>query len=276
MPSTTGVLTGEPMLPRLCRVAGSRQEAPGVVTITLESSMVFRPGQFNMLWAPGIGEAAISIAGGGGAEALVHTIREVGATTKALCRLEPGDQLGVRGPYGTGWEVEDGRGDDLVIVAGGLGIAPLRPALWSAVRERADYRRVFLVAGARSPEQLLFSREWDRLRTLGVQVEATVDQAVPGWGGQVGLVTELLRRADFDPSRTLALVCGPEVMMRFTARALVDRGLAPDRIRLSMERNMKCGIASCGHCQLGPTFICREGPVLSYERLAPLLAIKQL
>jgi len=275
-----GAPLAEAMLPVLHRVQSRQEPVPGVVTLILEAQdtepMRFGPGQFNMLWAYGVGEAAISISGDPANGELAHTIREVGATTRALCRLEVGEVLGVRGPFGNGWEIGDGRGADVVMVAGGLGLAPLRPAALAVAADRGSYGRALLLVGVRSPEQLVFGPDLDRLHAAGIEVQVIVDRAAPGWSGRVGLVTELVQRADFDPSNALALVCGPEAMMRFTARALVDRGVAPARIRVSMERNMKCAIGLCGHCQLGPDFICREGPVLNFDRMAPLMAIREL
>lgn len=269
------------MLPRVHRVIRRRREMPGVVSLTLQPAdgerAFVQPGQFNMLWAFGVGEAAISVSGNPARPGLVHTIREVGATSRALCRMRVGDELGVRGPFGRGWDVEDGRGGDVVLIGGGLGLAPLRPALYRILARRGDYDRVFLLVGARSPGLVLFRADlarWSRRRD--VEVHVTVDHAGAGWTGHVGLPTDLVRRAGLDPGRTLALVCGPEVMMRFTGRALVDRGVAPDRIRLSMERNMKCAIGLCGHCQLGPAFVCRDGPVFTFEQMEPLMAVREL
>ncbi len=223
-----------------------------------------------MLTAFGVGEAPISVSSSprdGGP--LQQTIRDVGPVTHALCRSEPGDVVGVRGPFGTSWGVEDGdRPDgsgDVVVVAGGIGLAPLRGIVQELVGGGSTgTRRVVVLVGAREPEQVIFGDDLDAWRTAGVQVEVTVDVAGADWDGQVGVVTTLLADAEFDPTGAVALVCGPEVMLRFVARALVDRGVHPDRVRVSLERNMQCGIAWCGHCQLGPILVCRDGPVVSY------------
>ena len=272
----------DPMLPRLFRVVGTRLDTRDTVTLALEPRtgppLRHAAGQFTMLHAFGIGEVPISICGDPVQPGpLLHTIRDVGAVTHALVTARKGATIGVRGPFGTGWDVADGRGGDVVVVCGGIGLAPLRPALLEIAHYRADYGRVVLLYGARSPEDVLFA---DDLGTWAgehrIAVEVTVDYGPPSWTGRVGLVTSLVARAGFDPLHSLALVCGPEVMMRYAATALVDRGVTPDRIRLSMERNMKCGIGLCGHCQLRELFLCVDGPVLSYERLAPLMDVREL
>ena len=229
-----------------------------------------------MLYAPGIGEVPISISGTGPDFGLVQTVRAVGAVTRALCSCAPGKVIGVRGPYGTAWNVAGAVGDDLLIVAGGIGLAPLRGALLSALGNGARFRRIVVLIGARSPAELVFGQELGGWRRGGAEVEVTVDQAMEGWAGHVGVVTQLIGYADIDPARTTALICGPEVMMRLTARKLHSLGIPAQRIRVSLERNMRCGVAECGHCQLGPLLLCRDGPVVSYEVAAPLLAIREL
>jgi NAD(P)H-flavin reductase len=235
-----------------------------------------QPGQFTMMYAPGIGEVPISVSGTGPGGELVHTVRAVGAVTRALCGRRPGQLIGVRGPYGTHWDVASASGGDLLIVAGGIGLAPLRGAVLAALGHRERYRRVTVLIGARSPEELVFARELGEWRRGGAEVEVTVDGAAAGWAGHVGVVTQLLRRADVDSARTTALVCGPEIMMRLTARDLLALGVPAARVRLSLERNMRCGVAECGHCQLGPLLLCRDGPVVSYAVAAPLLAVREL
>jgi len=235
------------------------------------------PGQFNMLWAFGVGEAPISISGAAsGRGPLVHTIRAVGNVTRALCAAERGTSIGVRGPFGTGWPLEAARGRDVLIVAGGIGLAPLRPVLYHLEAHRKAYGRVALLYGARRPEDILFRSELERWRSrFDFDVEVTVDAAGRTWRGNVGTVTQLLPALAFDVSGALACVCGPEVMMQFTVRMLLDRGLAPDSIWLSMERNMKCAVGLCGHCQWGAEFVCRTGPVYPLDRVAKLLAVRE-
>jgi len=271
------------MLPVAHRVVGRRVETRDAVTLRLEPVAArlppFRPGQFGMLYAHGVGEVPISVSGppdSGGV--LEHTVRDVGAVSRALHRAEVGTVFGVRGPFGTSWDAgsEDGAGTDLVVVAGGIGLAPLRPILLTVLERPRRYRRVVLVAGARTPDDLLYCRELATWAEHGLQVELTVDRPAPGWTGQVGFVTEPLARIALDPARTTALICGPEPMMRFAVDVLTRRGVAQARIRVSLERNMKCGIGVCGRCQLGPLLLCRDGPVVDYPTAGLLLTVREL
>ena len=268
----------DPFLPRPFVVRRHRQDTRDTYTLVLEPAdgvpMEFVAGQFTMMHAFGAGEAPISISGDPARpEVLEHTIRNVGAVTRALVHADRGTELGIRGPFGTGWEVTAGRGGDVVFVAGGIGLAPLRPAILELCAGRPDYGRVLLLYGARTPEDILFGddlQRWGAEHRIDVQV--TVDNGQHAWRGRVGLVTQLIARGGFDASNTLALVCGPEVMMRYAAAALAERGVPRPRLRLSMERNMKCGVGLCGHCQLREHFLCVDGPVLGYDVLEPLMA----
>jgi len=242
-----------------------------------------RAGQFTMLSALGVGEAAISVSGVPGAASLEQTVRAVGPVTVALCRSGIGDLVGVRGPYGTDWEVDGGgrhgagaATEDVVVVAGGIGLAPLRGAISQLVARGPHAGRVFVLVGARQPEQIIFGDDLQAWSEAGAHVAVTVDTAGPAWRGHVGVVTTLLAQAGISPDKARALVCGPEVMIRFSARALVDMGVDPGRIRVSLERNMQCGVGWCGHCQLGPYLLCRDGPVVAYsEALAHLLTVRE-
>ena len=269
------------MTPQAFTVTGRRRETPDTWTLELAADGAtppFAPGQFNMLYAFGHGEVAISISGDPAAGGpLTHTVRAVGLTTEAICHVQPGDVLGVRGPFGNSWPVRQAEGGDVVVVAGGLGLAPLRPAICALLAGRERYGRIAVLYGGRSPDLLLYRSELDRWRARGdVELAVTVDVAGREWSGRVGVVPGLVARAGFDPARTVALVCGPEVMMRFAVAALRDRGVGAERIHLSMERNMQCGVGHCGHCQLGPSLVCRDGPVYRYDQLAPWLAIREL
>jgi NAD(P)H-flavin reductase len=265
-------------------VVSVRPEMTDTVTVGLvaigEPLAEFRPGQFTMVWVPGVGEVPISISSAPGQPGpLLHTVRAQGAVTAAITRLAPGDVVGVRGPYGSDWGLDDPflDGADLVVVAGGLGLAPLRGAVCMAVAERDRFASLRLVVGARQPDLVLFADELVAWAEGGaVDVRVTVDVADASWSGDVGVVTTEVPRLAVDPSRTVAFVCGPEVMMRFTAAALEDAGVARHRIRVSLERNMKCAVAQCGHCQLGPLFVCREGPVVGYDRVGELMAVREL
>ena len=279
LPDETAVSRGA-MTPRPYRVVRKRRENHDNWTLELEpvSEAIdpIGPGQFTMLYAFGVGEVPISTSGDLERNGkLVHTIRAVGAVTKALCAAKAGDVVGVRGPFGNTWPVHEAEGRDLVLVAGGVGLPPLRPVVYHALAHRGAFRSVVLLYGGRTPDDLLFTRELAEWRSdLGVDV--TVDAAGPGWGGKVGVVTKLIPPATFDPFDAVAFVVGPEIMMRFTARALLDRGLPAERIWISMERTMRCGVGLCGHCQLGPTLICRDGPVYRWDELAPFMEVPEL
>lgn len=271
----------QPMVPLIAHVRRRRHDAPDAWTLELEMAsgehFDYAPGQFNMLTAFGVGEAAISMSGDPASGPLIHTIRAVGPVSRALAELGSGDPIGVRGPFGVGWPMAQAAGKDVVLVAGGLGLAPLRPAIYRLLGERQRYGRVTLLFGARRPEDILFRHEVESWRArFDIDVDITVDHAPSDWRGHVGVVTTLISRLDIDPTKALAMVCGPEVMMRFVALALADRGMAESDIHLSMERNMKCAIGHCGHCQLGPTFICRDGPVFTFEKLKRLMTVKEL
>jgi len=270
-------------VPQVTRVQGARRETADTWTLELAPAgaplrAAFLPGQFNMLYAFGVGEVPISISGSaarGGA--LLHTVRAAGAVSQALTRLKRGDAVGVRGPFGSGWPVQEAAGGDVIVAAGGLGLAPLRPALRALLEHRERYGRLVLLYGTRTPEDLLFRRELEAWRRRGdVDVEVTVDHAREGWQGHVGVVTTLVRGIAFDPPRTTAMLCGPEVMMRFTVKALREAGVPDERLYLSMERNMKCALGHCGHCQFGADFVCKDGPVLRYDRIRGRLAVREL
>jgi len=277
--SATAARTAGPMVPVPYRVAARRDDLADTVTLWIEpiDEAITTPtiGQFNMLWAFGVGEAPISMAGSEG-NVLMHTIRSVGAVTAALCALSVGDELGVRGGFGRGWDLDSARGHDVLIVAGGLGLAPVRPIITELLAARDHFGRAALLIGAQRPEVLLYLDELESWRgRFDIEVEVTVDTASPSWRGNVGVVTRLIDRAPFEPDETTAFVCGPEVMMRFGAMALVDQGVARDRIQLSLERNMHCAIGHCGHCQLGPMFVCKDGPVVTWPEAEPLLRIRE-
>jgi anaerobic sulfite reductase subunit B len=261
-----------------CRVAARRRETADTWTLRLEPAAgglpAFAPGQFAMLYVFGAGEVPISISAIP-AGALVHTVRAVGPVTRALCATGEGGGLGLRGPFGRGWPLEQAEGRDVVVVAGGLGLAPLRPVVHELVEHRERYGRATLLYGGRSPSELLFPDELEAWRDA-IDVELIVDAPEPGWTGEVGVVTRLIRRTELAPARTVALACGPEVMMRFAATALRERGVAAADIWLSLERSMKCATGHCGHCQLGPLFVCRDGPVVAHDEVERLMAVPEL
>ncbi|MBE3035022.1 MAG: FAD/NAD(P)-binding protein [Actinobacteria bacterium] len=277
------VATTDPMRPHLYAIRRVRSETDDTFTMELAATNGTAParfgaGQFNMVYVPGVGEIPISISGNPAQPTrLLHTTRAVGAVTTAMRALHRGDPLGIRGPFGVGWPMHEAAGKDVVLVAGGIGLAPLRPALYSLLAERERYGKIVLLYGTRTPADILFRRELETWRArLDIEVHVTVDRAMGHWHGNVGVVTSLIPKAPFDPLRAIAMVCGPEVMMRFTAIKLEERGVGPTSIYLSMERNMKCGIGLCGHCQYGPAFVCKDGPVFRYYRLKKLLATREV
>jgi NAD(P)H-flavin reductase len=269
------------MLPRVFRVARRRQDTADTFTLWLDAldgqGLAFEGGQFTMLSAWGVGEVPISISGAADqAAVLQHTIRDVGGVTHALSKLGVGDEVGVRGPFGSSWQAQAGASGDVLVVAGGIGLAPLRPTICELIQHRSDFGKVAVLIGARTPDDLLYTDELDDWRTGGLQVLTTVDRGTHDWTGRVGLVTALLEPADVDPARTLALLCGPEVMMRHSAVALIDAGVPESRIRVSMERNMRCGVGLCGHCQYRDLFLCIDGPVVDYAQVAGLLRVREV
>jgi len=268
----------DPMLPQPHVVQRVDKETPDTFSLTVDpqdgvDDVAFRPGQFSMLWVFGVGELPISISGDPTQRGrLVYTVRSVGKATNALVSRKVGDGIGVRGPFGVGWPLEVARGRDVIVVAGGIGLAPLRPIIYEVLQNREQYGRLVLLYGTRSPRDVLYRKElavW--ARQPETQVLTSVDYGGLSWHGHVGVVTTLFKYARLHPSRSVAMICGPEIMMRFVTRELEMQGLKREDIYVSMERNMKCGVGLCGHCQYGPYFICKDGPVFPYERIRTLL-----
>jgi NAD(P)H-flavin reductase len=276
-------IENHPMVPEPWRIQRVRRETHDTFTVEMEAAngrrqLPFGPGQFNMLYVFGAGEVPISISGDPSKpEKIVHTTRAVGVVTEAMAKLRRGDVVGLRGPFGSCWPAEEVEGSDVVVVAGGIGLAPLRPALYRVFSRRPQYGRVALLYGARTPSDILYPRELEEWRgRFDLEVQVTVDQAGTAWLGNVGVVTQFISRAAFDAASTAAMVCGPEIMMRFTVAELAKRGVAAENIFISMERNMKCAVGFCGHCQFGPTFMCKDGPVFRYDRVQPFLRLREV
>jgi NAD(P)H-flavin reductase len=238
----------------------------------------FEPGQFNMLYMLGVGEVPISISGDPTKpKTLVHTTRAVGMVTGGMKTLKTGDIIGVRGPYGKPWPVKEAEGRDVLLATGGIGLAPLRPVIYHILAHREKYGKVVLLYGARSPEEILYRKDLEKWRArFDFETFLTVDRATGSWRGNVGVVTTLIGRAPFDHTHCTAMICGPEIMMRFTVLELQKRGVPDIDIFVSMERNMKCGVGLCGHCQMGASFVCKDGPVYRYDRIQGIFTKREL
>jgi NAD(P)H-flavin reductase len=283
LPELRPIMAADPMLPVLARVTRRTRELADTWTLDLVSPdggapVRYAPGQFTMMYVLGVGEIPVSISGDASdSSRLVQTVRAVGKVSEAVTRLTAGAMLGLRGPFGTGWPVADGYGRDVVVVAGGLGLAPLRPALYQFRAERKQFGKLILLYGTRRPEDILFRRQLERWRRhLDMEIQVTVDHASTDWRGHVGVVTKLIPRLDIDVGHSMALICGPEIMMRFAASALHDIGLPDEAIHLSLERNMKCAVGLCGHCQFAGSFICKDGAVMRYDKVRRLLALREI
>jgi len=273
----------DPMLPRIVRVQKRTRDLPGHATLELASTdgtplPRYAPGQFTMLYVFGVGEIPVSISGDpSDGSKLVQTVRSVGAVSEAVTELKRGDMLGLRGPFGTAWPTDELAGRDVVVVAGGLGLAPLRPSIYHLLNHRDRFGKVVLLYGTRRPEEILYRRQIETWRKrLDIQLEVTVDHAGTDWRGHVGVVTKLIPRISVDVVNATALVCGPEVMMRFAAAGLHDVGLAEESIWVSIERNMKCAVGLCGHCQFAGLFACKDGAVVRYDRVRRLMAMREI
>lgn len=271
----------DPMLPRPFTVASTIPETHDTITLVFEAAaggppLEFAPGQFAMIYVHGVGEVPITIAGDPASpERLIQTVRGVGAVTNAICALKAGDSVGIRGPFGTTWPKPRGR--DLLIVAGGIGLPPVRPLIYHALRNRDQYSSLGLAYGARTPSDLLYRDELDAWSKLSdFNVEITVDSGDDTWHGEVGLVTPMVERLVRNTHNPVVVICGPELMMKAVAGALGDLGVPHGDMYVSLERNIKCGIGFCGHCQIGPDFVCKDGPVSRYSEIVQRLGIGSL
>jgi len=280
---TERITESHPMIVQQFRVSKKKKETHDTFSIELElpddvDGFNFNPGQFNMLYVYGVGEVPISISGNPGkTNILTHTIRVVGTVTEAINCLKTGDYLGVRGPYGVGWPIESAVGKDVVIVTGGIGLAPLRPAINHLLANREDYGKIALLYGARTPEDILYIKSLEKWRgRFDIETLVTVDRAVGNWRGNVGVVTTLIGKSTFDPLHCVAMICGPEIMMRFTIMEFIKKDIEEKNIYVSMERNMKCGVGLCGHCQIGSTFVCKDGPVYCYKNIKDLFQRREM
>ena len=283
-PTSMALTPTKPMWPYWAEIVNIQSEAPGIATYwvryldtAIRKGYTFRPGQFNMLYLPGYGEAAISISSDPEElDTIGHTIRSTGSVTQNISRLKVGDVIGVRGPFGTSWPIEQFKGVDLIIGTGGVGVPALRPVIYHVIRHRQDFDRVVLLYGARTPKDLQYTREYEGWEKAGIETMITVDRADETWQGQVGVVPILFYRLRMDPKKSVVLTCGPEIMIRYVVFEALARRVPSSRIFVSMERNMKCGLGQCGHCQIGPYFVCKDGPVFSFEALEPYYSVEEL
>lgn len=272
------------LLPAWAEVVSITLEAEGVITLALrfmdphlQQHYRWEPGQFNMLYVPGYGEAAISMSSDfESADGMViHTIRQAGSVTKATSRLKLGDVVGLRGPFGSAWPLKAIQGKDVLISCGGIGLPPLRGAIQSIMRERDHYGKVTLLYGARTPKDLMYAGEYETWQKAGIDVQATVDRGDETWTGRVGVVPMMFYNIRLDPHNSAVLACGPEIMMRFVIYEALARRIPAEHIFVSLERNMKCGQGACGHCQMGPYFICKDGPVFPFNLLGPYINVEE-
>lgn len=274
------IKTSNPYLIHSARIAAKQQEASDIVSFRLRlidpdirHSFRFQAGQFNMLYAFGVGEVAISIVSDPDEpEFLDHTIHIVGRTTRVIGRMQIGDTLGIRGPYGQGWPMDAAREKDVLIITGGLGCAPVVGAIEYMFQRREQYGAIKILHGVKAPHDLLYRERFDAWRRHpNTEVHLTSDEPGKTWHYHIGVVTELFDQVNLNPDRTLVMMCGPEIMMRVASNTLSRRGLRPDQMYVSLERHMECGIGLCGHCQLGPFFLCKDGPVMRLDTIMPLL-----
>jgi sulfhydrogenase subunit gamma (sulfur reductase) len=266
------------------RIVERRDEAEGIYTFvmrfidpTVRKAYRFQPGQFNMLYAYGVGEVPISIVSDPADPTRVeHTIRIAGRVTGVMTQWKVGDVVGVRGPYGNGWPMDAARGRDVVIVTGGLGCAPVVGVINYIFRRRDQYGALHILHGVKTPNDLLYRERFDAWRLHPrTTVYLTADRPDKSWRYRTGVVTELFDELRVNPS-AIVMMCGPEVMMHYGIRALRQKGISTDAIYLSLERHMQCGVGLCGHCQLGSQFVCKDGPVFPYTAIKRWLGVSGL
>lgn len=269
--------------PHAATVMARTQESPGIFTLQLrlddaaaQAVYRFAPGQFNMLYLYGVGEVPISIMSDPEErDGIGHTIRAVGRVTQGLAALQPGDSVGLRGPFGRGWPLQEMGGCDVVLVTGGLGCAPVVSVIHYVLRRRERFGKLVIIQGVKHANDLIWHEQYDRWAKLpDTQVLVAAAEGAALWPWHVGHVTDLFGLARFNPARAVAMMCGPEGMMRVAADKLLARGLPESQLYLSMERNMQCAVGRCGHCQFGGAFVCRDGPVFGWGQVKSLLSHK--
>ena len=247
-----------PYIPSIAEIRDIIDETPDTKTFVIEPGLSFKPGQFVELTVFGYGEAPFSISGGD-EDRIELSIRAVGNVTRKLHAMKIGEHVGIRGPFGNGWPLEKAEGRNLLMVAGGIGLAPLKPVIEWVCRNRSRLNEVTLIYGARRPSLLLFKRMFDEWKKC-MNVLLTVDEPEEGWKGEVGVVTKLCDKVK-KLSDALTFMCGPPVMMKYASKTLIEFGFSPDDLYLSLERNMRCGIGICGHCAVSGMYVCKDGPI---------------
>ena len=270
-----GATAESPYVPKMARVVAADQmtETERFFRLEMEGRpLVYEPGQFVGVTVFGVGESPISICSSPTqGEQIELTVRNIGLVTNALKGFEAGDRLGIRGPFGNGFDYGAMKGQDVLFVAGGLGLAPTRSLIRYVLDTRDDFGKVTILVGARQPDLLLFRDElvqWTERND--VETHVTVDRGDAQWQGEVGVITRLFRKIEIDASRTYAVIVGPPVMFKFTVLEVLASGVPEHRIICSLERHMKCGIGKCGHCQIRGVYVCRDGPVFTYEQVKGL------
>jgi NAD(P)H-flavin reductase len=272
-----------PYLPMAAEVVDNIEEAPGINTLRLRlrdaqqrADYRFAPGQFNMLYLANVGEVPISISSDpGDVEFIDHTIRAVGRVTEGMVRLKAGDIMGLRGPFGAGWPMEQAKGRNLLVITGGIGCAPTASVVQYAHARRDQYGKISVCHGVRKPDDLIYGERFANwCKAPDTVCMFASQEPAPGWSGRTGLVTQLLDDLAPEAIEGMAMMCGPEPMMRAVAEELLNRGRPIEDIYVSMERGMQCGLGHCGHCQYGPDFICKDGPVFPYARVRRLMPVK--
>ncbi len=256
------------LMPELARVEEKIPETADTMSLRLSRAdsrpLAYRPGQFNMLGLPGLKEAPFSFSSLDGDGTFVHTIRAAGNVVSALYRLNAGDPLAFRGPFGAGWPLHKAQDKNLILVAGGIGMAPLRPVVEYVRRNRGRFREVYLLYGAKTSDDLLYRQQWSQWNeAVDVLLAADHVRSKLSLPVQEGVVTKLLPRVRAALEETITFMCGPQVMMKFAAGGLIIDGQSPADIYISLERRMECGVAQCGHCQVGAKFVCKDGPVFA-------------
>jgi len=267
---------------QLGMITGFVEEAPNIVTISVRIREYgeAKPGQFNMLYLPGVGEVPISLSSiprrDSKGVVLKHTVRLAGSTTRSIVRrARIGVAIGIRGPYGRGWPMEEAVGSDILVVGGGIGLAPLKPVIEHIEANRDAYGRLNILYGARTPIDMIYKYKLEGFGKIpNTKLLLSIDKPFEGWKHHVGFVTELIPLSDVEVKNAYAMVCGPEVMMKVAAKKLLEKGFRKDRIFLSLERRMRCGVGICGTCQFGHYFVCKDGPVFRLSEIEDYLKVK--